>query len=195
LKSATWQFMLIKTKNQVGLLWEICLVIHSWVPVEILYGSKKYGTLSFRKDLRFFRTAKKLSSHQTFPSVILSYCKYIWSYLCTWEDDFSLAAGPDNFTKGRLGFIHIGSPRSAMWWTGSGCFCQDRCSGLPLIRRGSKTPFTSCTSLKLRRRTSEHPRSDLKRQVARFTRHTLDNFRFGFFSVFQKQSWIYWCIA
>jgi hypothetical protein len=88
----------------------------------------------------------------------------------------------------------------------SGSYRQDRCSGLPLCRRGSTTPLcisrlhpgslalrpagllnslvepssgnlvlqvTLYTSLKLRGRTAELPRSDFNRQVIRFTRHAL----------------------
>ena len=91
---------------------------------------------------------------------------------------------------------------------GSGSFRQDRCSGLPLCRRGSTTPscvsrlhlgsltlrpaglldslkeplsenlmlqVTLNTSLQLRGRTTELPRSDFNRQVIRFTRHTLQS--------------------
>jgi hypothetical protein len=89
---------------------------------------------------------------------------------------------------------------------GSGSYRQDRCSGLPLCRRGSTTPLcisrlhpgslalrpagllsslaeplsgnlvlqvTPYTSLKLRGRTTELPRSDFNQQVIRFTRHAL----------------------
>ena len=95
---------------------------------------------------------------------------------------------------------------------GSGSFRRDRCSGLPLCRRGSTTPLcisrlhpgsltlrpagllsslteplsgnlvlqvTLYTSLKLRGRTAELPRSDFNRQVIRFTRHALLIFTCG----------------